>query len=113
MDNETVFTLNQLIEDKLVVDAADPTATRYNGGKRTYYDRERTTIKVIFDMVIDHYDKNGDAVKMVTDIRYYVNLAGQPTPTDAEESNLPYNVGEPFYYLVSYEDVSAGLGTGK
>ena len=66
-------------------------------------------IKVIFDMVVDHFDLNGDAVKKVVGVKYLVNLAGQPVPSESEIGNAPYQEGDPFYYLVSYEDAEAGL----
>ena len=107
LETDTVFTLAQMIHDELVMDARDPTATRINS-VNTNYDRQNTTIKVIFDMVIDHFDANGDAVKKVVGVKYLVNLAGQSV-NDSDIGNAPYENGSPFYYLVSYEDIGAGL----
>ena len=107
MESDTIFTLAQMINDELVLDARDPTATRMNAAN-TNYDRQNTTIKVIFDMVIDHFDENGDAIKKVVGVKYLVNLAGEPVNNDAI-GNAPYENGTPFYYLVSYEDTDAGL----
>ena len=42
------------------------------------YDKNNTKIKVVFDMVLSHYDDEGNAIKMVDNVFYYVNLAGQP-----------------------------------
>ncbi len=107
MESDTIFTLAQMINDELVLDARDPTATRLNAAN-TSYDRQNTTIKVIFDMVIDHFDENGDAIKKVVGVKYLVNLAGEPVNND-DIGNAPYENGTPFYYLVSYEDPDAGL----
>ncbi|MBL6723146.1 MAG: hypothetical protein ISQ13_03945 [Candidatus Margulisbacteria bacterium] len=108
LDTDTVFTLSELINDELILDSRDPTATRINASP-TNYDRHNTKVKVIFDMVIDHYDNNGDAIKKVVGVKYMVNLAGQPMPSDSDIGNAPYLEGDPFYYLVSYEDEAAGL----
>ena len=108
LETDTIFTLGELINDELLLDARDPTATRINLAP-TNYDRENTKIKVIFDMVVDHFDQNGDAVKKVVGVKYLVNLAGQPVPSESEIGNAPYQEGDPFYYLVSYEDAEAGL----
>ena len=108
LDTDTIFTLHELINDELIIDSNDPTATRINATP-TKYDRNNTKIKVVFDMVIDHYDNNGDAVKKVVGVKYLVNLAGQPVPTSSDIGNAPYAEGDPFYYLVSYEDEDAGL----
>ena len=56
LETDTIFTLGELINDELLLDARDPTATRINLAP-TNYDRENTKIKVIFDMVVDHFDR--------------------------------------------------------
>ena len=108
MESDTVFTLSDLILDSVLMDADDPTATRINS-KNTSYDRENSTILVVINNIIESYDENGDAVKKVTGTLFFVNLAGQPVPDSATETNAPYTEGDPFYYLVSYEDTDAGL----
>jgi hypothetical protein len=108
LETDSVFTLKDLIRDELIVDSRDPTATRINSNP-TNYDRENTKVKVVFDMVIDYYDNNGDAIKKVVGVKYLVNLAGQPVPESSELGNAPYVEGDPFYYLVSFEDDEAGL----
>ena len=108
MDSDTVFSLAEMINDELILDSRDPTATRLNSAP-TPYDRNNTKIRVIFDMAIDHYDANGDAVKKVVGVKYFVNLAGQTVPNHTKLSNAPYEEDEPFYYLVSYADADAGL----
>ena len=108
MDSDTVFTLAEMINDELILDSRDPTATRLNSAP-TPYDRNNTKIRVMFDMAIDHYDANGDAVKKVVGVKYFVNLAGQTVPDHTKLSNAPYEEDEPFYYLVSYADADAGL----
>ena len=64
MDSDTVFSLAEMINDELILDSRDPTATRLNSAP-TPYDRNNTKIRVILDMAIDQYDPNGDAVKNV------------------------------------------------
>ena len=109
LESETVFTLEEMISDQLILDARDPTATRLNGSP-TRYDLEKTKIKVIFDLVIDHYDENGNAIKMVSGVQYFVNLAGEPVdPNKSDLTNFPYQEGENFYYLVSFVDADEGL----
>ena len=109
IDSETIFTLEEMISDQLILDARDPTATRLNGSP-TRYDLEKTKIQVIFDLVIDHYDENGDAVKMVSGVQYFVNLAGAPVDSESTDfTNDPYQEGENFYYLVSFVDEDEGL----
>lgn len=108
MDSDTIFTLGELVNDQLLTDSRDPTATRQNSAP-TAYDRENSKIKVVFDMVIDHYNENGDAIKKVVGVKYFVNLAGQTVPDHTGISNAPYENNEPFYYLVSYADEDAGL----
>lgn len=108
MDSNTIFTLAEMVHDKLILDSRDPTATRHNSSP-TSYDTNNTKIKVVFDMVIDHYNENGDAIKKVVDVKYFVNLAGQTVPDSTRLSNAPYEDNEPFYYLVSYADEDAGL----
>ena len=110
MDSEAIFSLSEMINDALIMDARDPTATRLNSAP-TSYDRQNTKIKVIFDMVIDHYDENGDAIKKVVGVKYLVNLAGEEVNNN-EIGNAPYENGSPFYYLVSYADDDAGLTEG-
>jgi hypothetical protein len=108
LDSDTIFTLADLVNDQLLLDSRDPTATRQNAAP-TSYDRENSKVKVVFDMVIDHYNEYGDAVKKVVGVKYFVNLAGQPVPDSTGVSNAPYEENEPFYYLVSYADETAGL----
>ena len=108
MDSDTIFTLGELINDQLLIDSRDPTATRQNSTP-TNYDRKNTKIKVVFDMVIGHYNEFGDAIKKVVGVKYFVNLAGQAVPDHTGISNAPYENNEPFYYLVSYADENAGL----
>ena len=108
MEPDSVFRLLDLVNDEILLDSRDPTMSRLNSAP-TAYDREKTTIKVVFDMVIDHYNEHGDAMKKVVGVKYFVNLAGQSVPASSKLSNAPYEAGEPFYYLVSYADEDAGL----
>lgn len=108
METDTIFTLEELVSDEMLIDARDPTATRLNG-QPIRYDQQKTTLKVVFDMVIDYYDENGDAVKKVVDVEYFVNLAGQEVDTATGLTNDPYPAGSNFYYLVSYVDEEANL----
>lgn len=108
LNSDTTFTLAEMINDEILMDSRDPTATRINAAPTTY-DRNNTKVKVMFDMVIDHYNEYGDAIKKVVGVKYFVNLAGQPVPNSTGISNAPYENNEPFYYLVSYADEEAGL----
>ncbi|MEK9727301.1 MAG: hypothetical protein VW397_04240 [Candidatus Margulisiibacteriota bacterium] len=105
----TILTLREMIKDDMITDADDPTATRLQY-EPTSYDRTNSTLKIVFDMVIDSYDSNGNVVKKVAGINYLVNLAGYEVPSYSDYTNSPYNPGEPFYYLVSYADSDANLG---
>ena len=108
MEPDSVFRLLDLVNDEILLDSRDPTMSRLKSAP-TSYDREKTTIKVVFDMVIDHYNEHGDAMKKVVGVKYFVNLAGQSVPASSKLGNAPYEAGEPFYYLVSYADEDAGL----
>lgn len=108
LNNETVLSLDKMERDKIVTYADDPTATRLRG-ENTTYDLDNTKLKVIFDLVIDSYDENGDIVKKVAGLIYMVNLAGFEVPDYSDYTNAPYDEGSPFYYLVSYADGDAGL----
>ncbi|MGC6367454.1 MAG: hypothetical protein ACON35_05575 [Candidatus Marinamargulisbacteria bacterium] len=104
-DSGHEFTLTNLFQRKwLVANQRDATAERLLGGRRNY-DINNSKIKVAFNMVIDEYDQNGNVIKKVNEIRYFVNLAGDENPFD----NAPYDEGMPFYYLVSFVDEDAGL----
>ncbi len=108
MESETEFTLAQLVHEKVLMESRDATASRLYGTP-TKYDETHTTLKVIFDMVVDRYDENGDAIKMVRGVHYLVNLAGQSVDPSTDLTNDPYSPDMPFYYLVSYENELAGL----
>jgi hypothetical protein len=108
LEADSVLTLKQMIHDDMITDAKDPTATRLQF-KNTSYDKINTTLKIIFDLVIDSYDQNGDVIKKVSGLNYMVNLAGVEVPDYADVTNSPYEEGTPFYYLVSYADSDAGL----
>ena len=108
METGTVFTLQEMISDELILDSRDPTATRING-QPIKYDVEKTKIQIIFDLVIDHYDENGDAIKKVAGVQFFVNLAGEPIHSSTGFTNEPYEDGTNFYYLVSFVDEEEGL----
>ena len=108
LQNETILTLREMLKDDMITDSDDPTATRLRF-EPTSYDRINTTLKVVFDMVIDSYDNNGNVIKKVGGINYLVNLAGYEVPSYSAFTNAPYSTGEPFYYLVSYSDTNANL----
>lgn len=108
LEANSILTLKQMIHDDMITDANDPTATRLRF-ENTDYDKLNTKLKIIFDLVIDSYDQNGDVIKKVAGLNYMVNLAGYEVPDYAEVSNAPYDEGSPFYYLVSYADSDAGL----
>ncbi|MGA0242001.1 MAG: hypothetical protein ACO3K7_03260 [Candidatus Marinamargulisbacteria bacterium] len=108
IEADTIYTLQNLLDDVLIVDSYDPTATRLLG-ENTYYDRDNTKIKVILDMGIDSYDENGDIVKKLVGVKYLVNLAGNDASTYENMTNAPYDAGMPFYYLVGFSDDAAGL----
>ena len=109
--NDT-YTLNEMIHEKFIVTGYDPTATRILG-ENTLYDQDNTTIKIVFDIGMDQVNADGVTIKTVSNIYYYVNLAGQPVPSDVDnrtfETNAPYEDGDPFYYIVSYADDDANL----
>ncbi|MEC8678549.1 MAG: hypothetical protein VXX85_06825 [Candidatus Margulisiibacteriota bacterium] len=108
LEADTVLTLKQMVHDDIITDADDPTATRLRF-ENTEYDKLNTKLKVVFDLVNDSYDQNGDVIKKVAGLNYMVNLAGLEVPDYAEYTNAPYDAGSPFYYLVSYADSDAGL----
>ena len=72
----TILTLREMLNDDMITDADDPTATRLRF-EPTGYDINNTKLKVVFDMVIDNYDSNGDAIKKVAGINYLVNLTSK------------------------------------
>ena len=87
--NYEVLSLEELEKDGLIVSHDDPTARRVFVEKRTY-DKKATKVKIKFKL---------NSNDQVEDIHYLVNLAGS-----VYEENAPFDSGETFFYLVSFND---------
>ena len=72
LEADTVLNLKQMVHDDIITDANDPTATRMRF-ENTDYDKLNTKLKVVFDLVNDSYDQNGDVIKKVAGLNYMVN----------------------------------------
>ena len=60
-------------------------------------------------MEISGYDSNGDVIKKVKSIQYYVNLGSNSYSSSSDYSNAPYENSDPFFYIVGFADSESGL----
>ena len=106
LDSNANYSLGYMIQNEMILPKLDITGSRVQK-RKIPYDIESTKLRFVVDFVLDEYDNNGDAIKRVKDLYYYVNLAGETAPQTY--GNAPYDDDMAFYYLVSFADEDAGL----
>ena len=101
--NSNVISLQTMIDDGIIVPAADPTQTARSGQDTDYLLDDST-------VTIQYLDSNGDDItaddasgSIVHDVQLLVNLAGT---ADADSGNGPYTTGEPFFYILMDENAN-------
>ncbi|MBL6723150.1 MAG: hypothetical protein ISQ13_03965 [Candidatus Margulisbacteria bacterium] len=91
--NGEFVTLQTLVDDSVILDTLDPTATQRNGSD-IKYDTQRTGARIRFLDADGQFINNSST--LVYDVALFVNLAGTPDAT----SNTPYADGDPFFYIL-------------
>lgn len=101
--HEKFITLRDMVHNGIIVVGDDPTASQRKSAD-TPYDLDNS------GALIKYVDDAGAAITddtaVVNDINLFVNLAG----TADSENNLPYGVGEPFYYILMSSTNATGTG---